>query len=153
MQTNRVNSQTNFKGKTFLMIKPDAVKKGAEAKILEKVLNVKGLSITKIKKDTLSKEIAETHYSEHKGKPFFNGLIDFITEGPVVKVEVKGRNAVKKVRALSDNIRADFGTDKTRNAVHTSDSKKASKKERALHFPATPSKISNLLNKLNPFKK
>ena len=73
--------------KTFFMIKPDGVKRNLVGEIISRV-EAKGFFITKIKMMTISKELAEQHYGEHKDKPFFNDLVSFITSGPVVAMQV-----------------------------------------------------------------
>ena len=85
--------------KTFFMIKPDGVQRNLVGEIISRV-EAKGFSITKIKMMTISKELAEQHYGEHKDKPFFNDLVSFITSGPVVAMQVEGENVVLQIRNL-----------------------------------------------------
>jgi nucleoside-diphosphate kinase len=120
---------------TFFMLKPDAVRKAAEIPIFE-CLTKNGLVLTKVEKDTLSLETAKKHYAEHEGKPFFNALVKYVTSGPVVKVQVEGDDAIQKTRSLAKVFRTVWGTDKTVNAVHSSDGIESAKRELALHFNA-----------------
>ena len=85
--------------KTFFMIKPDGVQRNLVGEIISRV-EAKGFSITKIKMMTISKELAEQHYGEHKDKPFFNDLIEYMTSGPVIIQVLKGYNAVDQYRKI-----------------------------------------------------
>ena len=117
--------------KTFFMIKPDGVQRNLVGEIISRV-EAKGFSITKIKMMTISKELAEQHYGEHKDKPFFNDLVSFITSGPVVAMQVEGENVVLQIRNLMGatnpsestpgSIRGDLATELDKNVVHGSDS-------------------------------
>ena len=120
---------------TFFMLKPDAVRKAAETPIFE-CLTKNGLVLTKVEKDTLSLETAKKHYAEHEGKPFFDKLVKYVTSGPVIKVQVEGDDAIQKVRDLAKVFRTVWGTDKTVNAVHSSDGVESAGRELALHFNA-----------------
>ena len=142
--TPSINLTPNFKGsKSFFMIKPDAIKKGVENDIID-IVKQNGLKINKMEKTVLSREVAAKHYEEHAGKPFFEGLLDFITSGPVIKIEVEGKKhqrTAKKLRSLAPELREKFATDKQQNAVHTSDSISAAKRELELHFPKKKKKL------------
>jgi nucleoside-diphosphate kinase len=104
----------------------------------------KGFEITKIKMMMISKSLAEEHYGEHKDKPFFNDLVEFITSGPVVAMQVEGENVVAQIRNLmgatnpSDatpgSIRGDLATELDQNVVHGSDSDKSAERELNLFF-------------------
>lgn len=128
---------------TFVMIKPDGVKRRIVGEIIHR-LEKKGLEIVDIKLLNLSKELAEEHYSEHKGKKFFDQLIEYITSGPVIAMVVKGNNAIQAVRQLMGNtdpikaapgtIRGDYGLTIRENLVHGSDSLESSKREISLFF-------------------
>ncbi|NPV42380.1 MAG: nucleoside-diphosphate kinase [Firmicutes bacterium] len=128
---------------TFVMIKPDGVKRRIVGEIIHR-LEKKGLEIVDIKLLSLSKELAEEHYSEHKGKEFFDQLIEYITSGPVIAMVVKGNNAIQAVRQLMGNtdpikaapgtIRGDYGLTIRENLVHGSDSLESSKREISLFF-------------------
>ena len=129
--------------KTFFMIKPDGVQRNLVGEIISRV-EAKGFSITKIKMMTISKELAEQHYGEHKDKPFFNDLVSFITSGPVVAMQVEGENVVLQIRNLMGatnpsestpgSIRGDLATELDKNVVHGSDSDKSAERELTLFF-------------------
>ena len=129
--------------KTFFMIKPDGVKRNLIGEVISRV-EEKGFEITKIKMMMISKSLAEEHYGEHKDKPFFNDLVDFITSGPVVAMQVEGENVVAQIRNLmgatnpSDatpgSIRGDLATELDQNVVHGSDSNTSAERELNLFF-------------------
>ena len=129
--------------KTFFMIKPDGVKRNLIGEIISRV-EKKGFQITKIKMMTITKDLAEEHYSEHKDKPFFSDLVSFITSGPVVAMQVEGENVVSQIRNLmgttnpSDatpgSIRGDLATELDKNVVHGSDSDESAARELNLFF-------------------
>ena len=129
--------------KTFFMIKPDGVKRNLIGEIISRV-EEKGFKITKIKMMTISKELAEQHYGEHKDKPFFNDLVSFITSGPVVAMQVEGENVVLQIRNLMGatnpsestpgSIRGDLATELDKNVVHGSDSDESAERELELFF-------------------
>ncbi|MDA3037509.1 MAG: nucleoside-diphosphate kinase [Actinomycetota bacterium] len=129
--------------KTFFMIKPDGVQRNLVGEIISRVES-KGFSITKIKMMTISKELAEQHYGEHKDKPFFNDLVSFITSGPVVAMQVEGENVVLQIRNLMGatnpsestpgSIRGDLATELEKNVVHGSDSDESAERELNLFF-------------------
>ena len=129
--------------KTFFMIKPDGVQRNLVGEIISRV-EAKGFSITKIKMMTISKELAEQHYGEHKDKPFFSDLVSFITSGPVIAMQVEGENVVLQIRNLMDatnpsestpgSIRGDLATELDKNVVHGSDSDESAERELSLFF-------------------
>ena len=129
--------------KTFLMIKPDGVKRNLIGEIISRV-EEKGFKITKIKMMTINQDLAEEHYVEHKDKPFFSDLVSFITSGPVVAMQVEGENVVAQIRNLmgatnpSDatpgSIRGDLATELDKNVVHGSDSDESAARELNLFF-------------------
>ena len=129
--------------KTFFMIKPDGVKRNLIGEIISRV-EKKGFQITKIKMMTITNDLAEEHYSEHKDKPFFSDLVSFITSGPVIAMQVEGENVVSQIRNLmgatnpSDatpgSIRGDLATELDKNVVHGSDSDKSADRELNLFF-------------------
>ena len=129
--------------KTFFMIKPDGVQRNLVGEIISRV-EAKGFSITKIKMMTISKELAEQHYGEHKDKPFFNNLVSFITSGPVVAMQVEGEDVVLQIRNLMGatnpsestpgSIRGDLATELDKNVVHGSDSDESAERELSLFF-------------------
>ena len=129
--------------KTFFMIKPDGVQRNLVGEIISRV-EAKGFSITKIKMMTISQELAEKHYEEHKNKPFFNDLVSFIISGPVVAMQVEGENVVLQIRNLMGatnpsestpgSIRGDLATELDKNVVHGSDSDESAERELLLFF-------------------
>ena len=129
--------------KTFFMIKPDGVRRNLVGEVISRV-EEKGFEITKIKMMMISKSLAEEHYGEHKDKPFFNDLVEFITSGPVVAMQVEGENVVAQIRNLmgatnpSDAtpgaIRGDLATELDQNVVHGSDSNTSAERELNLFF-------------------
>jgi nucleoside-diphosphate kinase len=129
--------------KTYIMIKPDAVASGKIGRIITRFEDT-GLSIERMELATLSREQAAANYAEHEGKPFYDGLIDYITSGPVVKMVVSGPNAVAVSRKLMGptnpaeaapgTIRGDFGLLVDANVVHGSDSPASAEREVALFF-------------------
>ncbi len=129
--------------KTFFMIKPDGVQRNLVGEIISRV-EAKGFLITKIKMMTISQELAEKHYEEHKDKPFFSDLVSFITSGPVVAMQVEGENVVLQIRNLMGatnpsestpgSIRGDLATELDKNVVHGSDSDESAERELSLFF-------------------
>ena len=129
--------------KTFFMIKPDGVQRNLIGQIISRVES-KGFNITKIKMMTISKELAEEHYGEHKDKPFFDDLVSFITSGPVVAMQVEGEDVVLQIRNIMGatdpsestpgSIRGDLATELDKNVVHGSDSEESAERELSLFF-------------------
>ena len=129
--------------KTFVMIKPDGVQRGLVGEVIKRIER-KGLKIVAMKMMKVSEELASKHYAEHKEKPFFKSLLDYITSGPVVAMVVEGKDAVKVVRtlvgatnpieALPGTIRGDYGMDIGRNVIHASDSLESAEREISLFF-------------------
>ena len=129
--------------KTFFMIKPDGVKRNLIGDVVSRV-EKEGFVITKMKMMSISDDLAKRHYAEHSEKPFFNDLVDFITSGPVVAMEVEGEDAVSEIRRImgatnpSDaepgTIRADLATKLEENVVHGSDSEESAERELSLFF-------------------
>lgn len=128
---------------TYVMIKPDGVQRNLIGEIITRI-EKKGYKIAAMKMIKISKETAEMHYGEHQGKPFFNGLVNFITSGPVVAMVVEGEDAVAGMRKMMGatnplnadfgTIRGDFGIDVGRNIIHGSDSLENAKREIAIFF-------------------
>ena len=129
--------------KTFFMIKPDGVKRNLIGDVVSRV-EKEGFVITKMKMMSISDDLAKRHYAEHSEKPFFNDLVDFISSGPVVAMEVDGEDAVSEIRRImgatnpSDaepgTIRADLATKLEENVVHGSDSEESAERELSLFF-------------------
>jgi len=129
--------------RTYLMVKPDGVQRGLAGEIIARI-EKRGFKIAALKMLRISRELAEKHYGEHVGKPFFESLVGFITSGPVVAMVVEGKDAVSAVRemmgatdplkALPGTIRGTYGIDIGRNIIHGSDSKESAAREIALFF-------------------
>ncbi len=129
--------------RTFVMIKPDAVKRGLVGEIIAR-FERKGFKIKALKMKWLTKEEAEKLYEVHRGKPFFQELVDFITSGPVVAMILEGPSAIDVVRlmigatdgrkAAPGTIRGDYALDIGANVIHASDSKEAYEREHRVFF-------------------
>lgn len=130
--------------RTLIILKPDCVQRRLAATVLAR-FEAKGLKIVGLKLIQVEKALAEKHYSEHNGKPFFGGLIDFITGGPVIAGVLEGNEAISVVRtmlgatngtaAAPGTVRGDFSISKQNNLVHGSDSPESAEREIALWFP------------------
>ena len=130
---------------TYVMIKPDAVARGQVGEIIARFEKV-GLTIERLEHGTLSQEQAAANYVEHAGKPFYDGLIEYITSGPVVKLVLSGPDAVPVVRKLMGatnpadaapgTIRGDLGLTMDANVVHGSDSPESAQREIGIFFGA-----------------
>jgi nucleoside-diphosphate kinase len=129
---------------TLVIVKPDAVRRGLVGEVLSRIER-KGLTVDALQMIRVERGLAERHYDEHREKPFFAELVDFITSGDVVVARVSGREAVAVVRALmgatdparsaSGTIRGDLGIEVLENLVHGSDSPESARRELALFFP------------------
>ncbi|HHY11867.1 MAG TPA: nucleoside-diphosphate kinase [Firmicutes bacterium] len=129
--------------RTLVLAKPDAVARGLTGEVIGR-LEAMGLRLAALKMIWIDEELATRHYSAHVGKPFFNGLIQYITSLPVVAMVWEGPSAVSVVRktmgatnpaeALPGTIRGDFGLDISNNLVHSSDSLESARKEIDLFF-------------------
>ncbi len=129
--------------RTLVIIKPDGVQRGLIGPILSR-LEQRGLRFAALKLIQVDPELAARHYAVHKGKPFYEPLIEFITSGPVVVAVVEGENAIEIVRktmgatnpaqAEPGTIRADFGLEIGRNLVHGSDGPETAAYEIPLFF-------------------
>ncbi len=129
--------------RTFVAIKPDAVQRGLIGKIITR-FEEKGFKIIAMKMLEVTQEQAAKHYEEHQGKPFYDGLVKFITSAPIVAMVVEGINAVAEVRhilgatnpANADvgSIRADFSPIMACNCVHASDSVASGEREAKIYF-------------------
>lgn len=128
---------------TLLIVKPDAVRRGLIGEVLARIER-KGLRIREMRMMRIDRELAEEHYGEHRGKPFFEELVDFITSGDVVVARVEGEQAISVLRALMGptdpaqappgTIRGDLGLRITENLVHGSDSPGSAERELKLFF-------------------
>ncbi len=129
--------------RTYVMVKPDGVQRNLVGEIISR-FEKKGLKIVGIKMLQISRELAERHYGEHKGKAFFESLMEYITSSPVIAMVLEGKEAVGTVRemmgatdpleAAQGTIRGDFGMDIGRNVVHSSDSLESAARELRLFF-------------------
>ena len=129
--------------RTLVLVKPDGVQRGLIGEIIGR-LERRGLRLVAAKFIQVSQELAETHYAIHKGKPFYNGLIKYITSAPVMAMVWEGPNAVGAIRqtmgatrptdAAPGSIRHDFALEVGRNLTHASDSVENGEKEVALWF-------------------
>lgn len=129
--------------KTFLMVKPDGVQRNLVGEIVRK-FEAKGFKLVGAKLMNVSNELAQNHYGEHKEKPFFGELVDFITSGPVFAMVWEGENVISTARlimgktnpqeALPGTIRGDFGLTVGKNVIHGSDSKESAEREINLFF-------------------
>lgn len=129
--------------RTFVMIKPDAVARGLVAQILQRFEDT-GLVIERLEMGTVSAEQAKQNYAEHEGKAFYDGLISYVTSGPVVKMVLSGPESVMVVRKLMGatnprdaapgTVRGDYGLTLDANVVHGSDSPESATREIAIFF-------------------
>jgi nucleoside-diphosphate kinase len=129
--------------RTFLMIKPDGVQRGLVGEIIKR-FETKGFTLVGLKLMPVSRELAEKHYAVHKERPFFAGLVEFITSGPVVAMVWEGEGviasarkmigATKPLEAEPGTIRGDLGVTVGRNIIHGSDAPETAKEEIALWF-------------------
>ena len=128
---------------TFTMIKPDAVRAHKEAAILKHLTDA-GFRIVALRMRRMTREEAERFYAVHKGKPFFEPLVEFMTSGPIVAAVLEKENAVPELRktvgatdpaeAAEGTVRRLFGTSKQQNAIHASDSDENARYEWGIHF-------------------
>ena len=132
-----------MKERSLVLVKPDAVERGLSGAIISR-LEQAGLKLKALKMLHMDKALAERHYAIHAGKPFFGELVKYITSTPIVAAVFEGDKAVERIRKImgatdpekadSWTIRADFGSDIQRNAVHGSDSVENADKEISLFF-------------------
>ena len=130
--------------RTLVLVKPDGVRRGLAGEVISR-LEKKGLTLVKLELRTLDRATAEQHYGEHKERPFFGDLVDFITGGPLVALVVEGPNAVagtrrlmgvtNPVEATPGSIRGDYALEIGQNLVHGSDSEESAKREIGIFFP------------------
>ena len=130
--------------RTLILLKPDGIQRGLIGEIISR-FEKKGLKIVAMKMMKMTKKKAEDFYSVHKGKPFYSGLVDYITSGPIVGICLNGNdNVITVVRTMmgktnpaeaeKDTIRSDYGIDIGKNTVHGSDSEESAKKEIPIVF-------------------
>ncbi len=128
---------------TLIILKPDAVQRGLMGKVISR-FEEKGLQIVGMKMMTISQDLAATHYEAHQSKPFYKGLVAFMTSSPVVVMAVRGVGAIAISRNImgatfgskadAGTIRGDFGVSNSFNLIHGSDSPEAAQRELALFF-------------------
>jgi len=121
--------------RTFVMVKPDGVQRGLVGEIVGR-FEARGLKLVGMKAMVIDRDLAEDHYGEHEGKPFFEDLVSFITSGPVVAMVWEGQDAGQQVRTMMGEtdpadsapgtVRGDFGLDLGRNVIHGSDTEPGS---------------------------
>jgi nucleoside-diphosphate kinase len=132
---------------TLLIVKPDGVRRGLVGEVMRRV-EAKGLTIEEMKLFTIDRATAEEHYGEHRERPFFGELVDFITSGPTLALVLEGEGAIKTVRATMGatnpadaapgTIRGDLSLSMPDNLVHGSDSPESAEREIGLWFPDEP---------------
>ncbi len=131
--------------RTLVLVKPDGVRRGLAGEVISR-LERKGLTLVAMELRTLDRETAEEHYGEHRERPFFGELVDFITGGPLVALVVEGPNAVagtrrlmgvtNPVEATPGSIRGDYALEIGQNLVHGSDSEESAAREIGIFFPS-----------------
>ncbi|MDG4656098.1 nucleoside-diphosphate kinase [Ectobacillus antri] len=129
--------------KTYLMIKPDGVQRNVIGEIVSR-FEKKGFQLVGAKLMQVTKETAELHYAEHKERPFFGELVDFITSGPVFAMVWQGEGVIATARqmmgktnpkeAAPGTVRGDFGVTVGKNIIHGSDSAESAEREIAIFF-------------------
>lgn len=130
--------------RTLVLIKPDGVQRGLVGEVLSRIER-KGFAVIALEMRTLERAVAEEHYGEHQDKPFFAGLVDFITGGSLVAAVIEGPEAIASWRAMMGatnpaaaapgTIRGDLATETQMNVTHGSDSPESAAREIALFFP------------------
>ena len=131
--------------RTLVLVKPDGVKRGLVGEVISRIER-KGLTLAALELRNVERSVAEEHYAEHKERPFFGDLLEFITSGPVVAIAVEGERAIAAFRQLAGGtdpvekatpgtLRGDFATEVQYNLVHGSDSADSAERELKLWFP------------------
>ncbi len=130
--------------RTLILVKPDGVARGLTGQVLTR-LEQRGYRIVAMDQRTISAELAGEHYGEHRGKPFFDDLVEFITSGPLVAAVVEGPGVVGAWRTMMGatdpkvaepgTVRGDFATEMSHNVTHGSDSSESADREIGLFFP------------------
>ena len=128
---------------TLIILKPDALQRGLMGRIISR-FEAKGLQVVGAKFMKISQELAARHYESHEGKPFYEGLVSFMTSAPVLVLALKGMDAISISRgmmgatfgsqAAPGTIRGDFGVSNSFNLIHGSDSQEAAERELGLFF-------------------
>ena len=130
--------------RSFVMVKPDGVAAGLSGEIISRIER-RGLSILALRKGVMERSVAEEHYGEHRERPFFGELVEFITSGPVVMMAAEGEGAIGALRTMigptnpadapPGTIRGDFALEVAQNVIHGSDGQESAARELKLHFP------------------
>jgi len=130
--------------RSFVMVKPDGVAAGLTGEIISRIER-RGLTVLALRKAIMERAVAEDHYAEHRERPFYGELVEFITSGPVVMLAVEGEGAIGALRtmmgptnpldAAPGTIRGDYALDVGRNVIHGSDGPESAARELGLHFP------------------
>ena len=130
--------------RTLILVKPDAFARNLTGEIIAR-FERKGLRLAALKQMTMTRELAEQHYAEHEGKPFFGELVEFITSAPLVAMVLEGDHAIEAARqvigatnplqAAPGSIRGDYALEVGQNMVHGSDSGDSAAREVGLFFP------------------
>ena len=130
--------------RTLVLVKPDGVARGLAGQVITR-LESKGLRLVAAELRTLTTDVAEEHYAEHRERPFFGSLVEFITSAPLLALVVEGPRAIEAFRALAGatdpvkaapgTIRGDFALEVQNNIVHGSDSPESAEREVKLFFP------------------
>ncbi|ASU77919.1 nucleoside-diphosphate kinase [Actinopolyspora erythraea] len=131
--------------RTLVLVKPDGVERGLVGEVISRIER-KGLKLVALEMRQVDQQLAEQHYAEHDGKPFFGSLLEFITSGPVVAAVVEGPKAVAAFRQIAGgtdpvekaeagSLRGDYGLEVQYNLVHGSDSPESAERELKLWFP------------------
>jgi nucleoside-diphosphate kinase len=130
--------------RTLILVKPDGVARGLTGEVLSRVER-RGYKVVALQQRTITAELAEQHYGEHVGKPFFADLVEFITSGPLVAAVAEGPGVVGAWRTMMGatdpkvadpgTVRGDFATEMSKNVTHGSDSTESAEREIGLFFP------------------
>ena len=144
--------------RTLVLLKPDAIQRGLVGRVISR-LEDRGLKIVAAKMLQVNRDLAYRHYDAHVGKPFFPGLVNFITRSPVIAMVLEGKEAVDVVRrtmgdtdpikAAPGTIRGDFGLDIGRNLIHGSDSPETAQREIDLFF--APEEVLSYSRDVDPW--
>jgi nucleoside-diphosphate kinase len=131
--------------RSLVLVKPDGVARGLVGEVISRI-EAKGLRLVALELRTLGREVAEQHYAEHRERPFFGPLLEFITSGPLVAAVIEGPRAIEAfrqlagatdpIKAATGSIRGDLATEVQNNIVHGSDSTESAAREISLFFPA-----------------
>ena len=133
--------------RTLILIKPDGVQRNITGEVISRIES-KGLKLVALELRTIDADTAHSHYAEHAEKPFFGGLVEFITSGPLVAIVAEGERAIEAFRALAGatdpvkaapgTIRGDYALQVAQNIVHGSDSPESAEREIKIFFPDLP---------------